>query len=289
MAASFVTAADGTQLSVRVTGLANGPACVLLDGIGCDGYIWRYLRPFLRRHARVIHMHYRGHGLSAIPQDDKTLTIEQCGHDVWQVLDSLHVQDVILFGHSMGVQVALATAHQNPQRIHALVLACGAFEKPLDTFHGSDLGARVLPVLSGALFRWTDKVRDAWQRYLPTEAAYWLAVATEINSKMIRRDDFLPYLAHMSKMDPVVFMKFLQSAAAHSSRAYLHELTAPALVVAASQDHFTPAHLSQQLAHLLPNAEICMMPGASHAAPLELPDLLELRLEEFARRVALWP
>lgn len=283
-----VDAGDGTQLSLRVTGLDSGPAVLLCDGIGCDGYIWRYLRPMLEQRCRVLHFHYRGHGQSDVPHDLGTLTIDQCGRDVWQILDLAGISEVVLIGHSMGVQVILEATRQQPTRVRGLIAACGAFERPLDTFHGSDLGSKILPVLSGALFRWPDRVRRAWQQVVPTDFAYWMATATEINGSMIRRDDFLPYLKHMARMDPVVFMHFLQSVADHSARAHLPHLPMPALILAGANDNFTPAHLSEELARLLPLGELCRIPGGTHTAPLELPELVELRIEAFARRHRLW-
>jgi pimeloyl-ACP methyl ester carboxylesterase len=288
MPSLIVPAADGVQLSVRVTGLPDAPAVLLCDGIGCDGYIWRYLRPWLEKHCKVVHFHYRGHGQSEIPADPSTLTIAQCGRDAWTVLDACGVQDAVLIGHSMGVQVVLEAASQALTRTRAIVAVCGAFERPLDTFQGSDLGSKVLPLLSGAFFRWPERLREVWQRAVPTEFAYWLATATEINGRMIRRDDFLPYLRHMARMDPVVFMHFLQSVADHSARPWLAQLTMPVLVIAGQKDNFTPMRCSQELVGLLSDAEMCQVPGGSHTAPLELPELIELRLEDFARRKHLW-
>lgn len=285
MPALHVPAQDGTQLSVRVTGRPDGPVVLLCDGIGCDGYIWRYLRPALERRCRVVHFHYRGHGSSERPDDDATLTLEQCARDAWSVLDAVQAERAILIGHSMGVQVILEAAHLHPQRVQALVPICGAFERPLDTFQGSDVGARVLPLLTGALFRFPERLRHFWQRAMvPSEFAFWMATATEINARMIRRDDFLPYLRHMARMDPVVFLTYLQSVADHSARPYLRHLPAPTLVVAGDRDGFTPGRLSAELARLLPDAELCTIPAGSHAAPLELPELVELRLEAFSRR-----
>jgi pimeloyl-ACP methyl ester carboxylesterase len=279
---------DGVQLSVRQYGLASGPVVLLCDGIGCDGYIWRYLRPWLEKRCRVVHFHYRGHGLSDLPDDRDTLTIRQFAHDVWHVADALDVAEAMLFGHSMGVQVVLEAAALHPERTRAVLALCGAFERPLDTFGGTDLGAKLLPVLTGAMFRWEGRVRELWQRAVPTEFAYWLATATEINPRMIRRDDFLPYLAHMARMDPVVFATLLHDVANHSARSALAQLDLPVLVIAGERDGFTPMRCSEELVGLLPRSELCVVPGGSHTAPLELPDLIELRWGAFARKHRLW-
>jgi pimeloyl-ACP methyl ester carboxylesterase len=283
MPAHLIATPDGPLLSVRVTGQAGGPAVLLCDGVGCDGYIWRYLRPVLERRCQVVHFHYRGHGQSEVPDDQRTMTIEQSARDAWTVLDHLGIQRATLMGHSMGVQVILTAAHQHPERTVALVPMCGAFEKPLDTFQGSDVGSKLLPFLTGAALRYQVGLRKLWQRWVPTELAYQLAVATEINPKMIRRDDFLPYLTHMARLDPLVFLAFLQSAAHHSAREWLPQLQIPALVVAGLRDHFTPGRLQAELVQLLPDAELLEIPGGSHTAPLELPELIELRLELWSR------
>jgi len=292
MTSTVVPADDGTLLSVRRTGRASGPLVLLCDGIGCDGYVWRYLRPDLERTCRVVHFHYRGHGASEAPANAATLTIPQCARDAWQVVDAVGGagEPAVLFGHSMGVQVLLEAANQQRDRVRGLVAVCGAFERPLDTFQGSDFVSRAFPVITGAAFKYQDGLRRVWQRAMPTELAYRFAVATEINAKMIRREDFLPYLRHMSRLDPLVFLTLLNAAAQHSARPYLAELHCPALVVAGSRDNFTPRRLQVELAALLPDAELCEVPGGSHTAPLELPDLIALRLESWSRRkgLGLW-
>ncbi len=289
MSTRIIATADGTDLSVRVTGPTDAPALLLCDGIGCDGFIWRYVKRDFVDAFRIVHFHYRGHGLSALPTDDSTLTIEQFATDAWYVLDQLGIDKAVLWGHSMGVQVILEAAWQQPDRVLAVLPTCGAFETPLATFRGNGIAAQVLPVVSSLVFGNPDRVRDVWAKVVPTEAAYWVAVATEINVRMIHRDDFLPYLEHLGRMDPVVFVSLLERLSAHSTRTYLPHIPAPALVFAGARDHFTPARLSHELVELLPDATLCVIPGGSHTAPLELPDLVWLRAERFFREIGLLP
>lgn len=287
MTTQVIPAVDGTDLSVRVSGPEDAPVLVLCDGIGCDGYIWKYIRRDFEGRFRFVHPHYRGHGLSAVPQDEGSLTIEQLAADIWHILDTLGVDRAALWGHSMGVQVTLEAASQQPDRVRALLPTCGAFERPLDTFHGNSYASLALPWVRAALQARPAKIRRVWERVVPTEFSYWLATATEINGRMIRREDFAPYLDHLARMDPLVFTALLERVADHSTRSYLAELTMPALVFTGTRDHFTPAGLGAELARLLPDAELCEIPGGSHTAPLELPDLVTLRAEAFFDRVGL--
>lgn len=281
MSSHVVDAQDGTALSVRVSGCEDGPTVILCDGIGCDGYIWKYIQQDFADRFRFIHPHYRGHGLSSIPRDEASLTIDQLARDLWWVIDHFGADEVVLWGHSMGVQVILEAAARAPDRVRALLPTCGAFERPLDTFHGNSMAASALPFVRRMLLSRPDSIRRVWQRVVPTELSYWLATATEINGRMIRREDFLPYLDHLARMDPVVFTGLLEGVASHSSRPLLPGLTMPSLVFAGSRDHFTPCSLGEELARLLPSGEFCLIPGGSHTAPLELPELVSLRAEDF--------
>lgn len=286
---TLLAAADGTELSVRVLGPETGPTFLLCDGIGCNGFVWRYIVRDFAQSCRLVHFHYRGHGDSAHPTDDATLSVEQFASDAWHVLDELGIDRVILWGHSMGVQVILEAAHQRPERVVALVPMCGAFEKPLTTFHDSGMAARALPAVSSLVFGQAQTVRDVWRKVVPTEAAYWIAIATEINVRMIEREDFLPYLDHLGKMDPVIFVRLLGQLTNHTTRPYLRHIKAPTLVFAGSRDRFTPPRLSRELVDSIDDAELCVIPQGSHTAPLELPDLVTLRAEKFLRQHAILP
>ncbi len=172
MTTRTVTTSDGVDLSVRVAGREDGPALLLCDGIGCDGFIWRYIKKHFSDAFRIVHFHYRGHGLSALPTDDSSLSVERFAADAWHVLDTLGVARAVLWGHSMGVQVILEAAWQQRDRVLALLPTCGAFETPLATFHGNGVAGQVLPVVSSLVFGNPDRVRDVWRSIVPTEATY---------------------------------------------------------------------------------------------------------------------
>ena len=75
---------DGTRIYWSATG-QGAPALVCCDGIGCDGFAWKYLvRDFAPRQ-RIVRWHYRGHGRSGIPQDRSKVTVDDiCAPDLTQ-------------------------------------------------------------------------------------------------------------------------------------------------------------------------------------------------------------
>ncbi len=97
----------------------------------------------------------------------------------------------------------------------------------------------------------------------------------------MRREDFAPYFAHLSSMDPRLFLGMLKHASEHSTFDHLPEVDVPALIVAGTHDTFTPYWLSEEMHDRIPGAEMLTVPGGTHIAPLEQPELLTLRLEKW--------
>jgi pimeloyl-ACP methyl ester carboxylesterase len=275
----FVKSFDGVDLFVTEQG--EGPAIVLCDGLGCDGFIWRYLKPMLATRHRVVHWHYRGHGHSRVPWDHPNISVDVFVRDLLHVMDELGLEKPVLLGHSMGVQILLEFALRNPTRVKALVPICGSYGRPLDTFHGNDLLGRVFPLLHGTVMRFPKGAQRFWTSVVGLDVVYAIALLREVDGRIVRREDFKPYFDHLSRMDVRTFVRVLDDVRHHSVEHALPEIKAPTLVIAADRDTFTPVDLSIRMAELIPGAELCVIPGASHVAPIENRELVELRIEKF--------
>lgn len=276
----FVEAEDGTRLFVE--GLGRGePPIVLTDGIGCDGFAWRYLAPRLAERHRVVHWHFRGHGRSGPPHDRERLSIEDLACDLRVVCRHWNVERPVIVAHSMGVQVALEYYHQNPGGVAALVLMCGTFGRITTTFHGTDLLDQMLPGLIRGAQMFPGVARAVWGR-VPAALAFRVACAgRELDRDRIQEEDFQRYWEHAALMDPDVFLRMLRRAGEHDARGFLTTVDVPTLVVAAEHDTFTPMALADEMANAIPHAEIEVIDEASHAAPVEQPDRIAERLEDF--------
>jgi pimeloyl-ACP methyl ester carboxylesterase len=146
---AYAIGSDGTPLFYESWGVADSrPALAYCDGIGCDGYVWRYLRESLADR-RSVHPHYRGHGRTPAPADRQRVRIEDLADDLAAVLDDAKISRAVLVGHSMGVQVALETFRRHRQRVAGLILVCGSPSHPLRTFRGSAALEELLPRSSG--------------------------------------------------------------------------------------------------------------------------------------------
>jgi pimeloyl-ACP methyl ester carboxylesterase len=281
--AHYATARDGTRIHWTSAGAGPGPAVVLCDGLGCAGYIWRFLRPELARTRRVIHWNYRGHGQSERPSGPERISILECVDDLLAVLDAAGERSAVLVGHSMGVQVALEAHRRAADRVEGLVLLCGAPGKPLDTFHDAPLLAAAFPYARQAVARFPSVARLLFRSVIPTELSLRLAMTFEVNSRAVAREDLARYLADLADVDSGLFVQLAASAGQHDASDHLPTVAVPTLIIAGEQDSFTPMWLSVKMHAAIPGSELLVLPGGTHVGPLEHPELCALRVEKFFR------
>ena len=280
----FTEGADGTRIHYSVIGQGE-PALVCCDGIGCDGFAWKYVvRDFAPTH-RIVRWHYRGHGRSGIPEDRTHVGFDDISDDMAAVLRATGISQAVLLGHSMGVQVALEYHRRHPENVLGLALICGSHGLPLDTFHDSKALKIFLPSMITAADRWPQATELIWRIAAGGELAYQIATHLEVNGKLVHREDFTPYFKHLSSMDPRLFLGMLRHASEHTAFDHLPKIDVPTLIVAGTEDTFTPYWLSEEMHDRIPGAEMLTVPGGTHVSPIEHPELITLRLEKFFARI----
>ena len=287
---------DGTRLYVReregpsppTPGL-EGVTAVLCDGIACDGFIWKYLWDDLSRVVRVVHWNYRGHGRSAAPADPARLELVDHAKDLDAVRRAVGDPPVVVFGHSMGCQVALEAYRLRPEGMRGLVLITGSYGRVTHTFRGTSLLAQMLPRMIERVDAHPELARALWSR-LPAEMALKIGRLTgDFDGGAIRVEDLVPYMRHMVDIDLPMFLRMLHAAGEHSAEAHLAEVAVPALVIAGDKDQFTPPAYTERMATGIPGAEFVLLPGATHVAALERREVVEETVERFLReKVAAW-
>jgi pimeloyl-ACP methyl ester carboxylesterase len=256
---------------------------ILCDGILCDGFIWKYIWDDLSGTLPLVHWHYRGHGRSATPADPERVDIAAHADDLDCVRRHVGDPPCVLFGHSMGCQVALEAYRCRPQNVRGLVLLCGSFGNVTSTFHGIPVLELVLPKLLDLAQKAPDVVRAVWTR-LPPQLALKVALrAGEIDPERVHAEDMLPYLSHMTHVDFPMFLRMLRAAGEHTAGDILTHIDVPVLVVAGERDSFTPAFLATAMAEAMPHGELLMVPRGTHVTPIEQPELVNARIKTFLR------
>ena len=281
-----VRAGDGTTLRWRAYGaMDSGKAPFLCNnGLGCSSLFWRYLIEDFGPQRGVLLWDYRGHGLSDMPRGGVDFGIEDCADDAARVAESAGIKRAVYFGHSLGVQIALESQRRHPHLVHALVPVLGSYGNPLATFFNSSLPGKLFPYIrelgmsAPRLISDTNRALARWSHTMRAAGLLGLIDATRMHPS-----DFAAYLDHLVHLDPTVLLGLAGRGATHSAEDHLADIKVPTLVVAAEKDLFTPAWLSDRMRQRIPNAEMLMIAGGSHAALVEHRELFHLRLDKFLR------
>src|SRR4051812_42429797 len=123
--AGYITVQRNVRLHYLDFG-GNGPPLLLLPGIGNTAHAYDDFAPGLTDKFHVYAMTRRGFGESSHPE--KGYSIARLALDIRTVMDSLHLAQVELVGHSFAGQEMTHFAFAWPTRIHKMVYLDGAFD-----------------------------------------------------------------------------------------------------------------------------------------------------------------
>lgn len=108
----------GYRRAYRMAG--EGPAILLIHGIGDSSATWADLIPRLARHHTVIAPDLLGHGASDKPRAD--YSVPAYANGIRDLMGVLGIERATLVGHSLGGGVAMQFAYQYPERTDRLIL-----------------------------------------------------------------------------------------------------------------------------------------------------------------------
>jgi pimeloyl-ACP methyl ester carboxylesterase len=251
-------------LESQVSG--SGPAIVLLHGFPLDRTMWERQISEFAEDFRVITLDLRGHGASPAP--DGTYTMDQMADDVLETLDSLGLTEpFVVGGLSMGGYVAMSIAARHPERLKGLML--------INTRAKADTPetARIREELAQIVLR-EGKV-DA---VVGTMAPRLVSPSTLVNHPelMTRLQE------QMNAISPTGVVNTLRGLAIRPDRTEaLARFRKPTLMIAGADDLLIPITESNEMAAVIPDANLVVIPHAGHLAPLENPEATNTAIRHF--------
>jgi 3-oxoadipate enol-lactonase len=275
-----VVRADGTVVRYAVRGPVGAPVVVCCAGYLCPDNFWRDIGPDLVTDHRVIIPNYRGVGASSEagggdrPPAASAYEMHHLADDVAAVLDAERVRGACAIGHSMGVQVALALWRRRPELVGSMALVAGSFGIPLRTFYSTRAGEFVFPFISSVVPALPRRVTRPAMRALELPIAMPIAHAIRALGPNTPDDGMATYRSHLGRVDPRTAIWTARGMQAFDAGAWLHEVDVPVSVTVGDVDAWCPVSVGQRLAARLPAAELTVVPGASHALPIEFPDVV---------------
>jgi pimeloyl-ACP methyl ester carboxylesterase len=280
----FTESFDGAPIAYRIYG-EGSPSVLLTNGIGCNQAYVDHLVRALAMHHRVVIWDYRGHVDSPAHADPRQVTIDCCLSDMHAVVEAAGLQQMVLAGFSMGVQISLEYHHRHPGRTLGLLALLGTYEYPLRSFY--NLG-RFSEGLVGLMHRLAARapgpMGKVWSAALSGPWTFPIAKYLVLNPKAARADDFESWREHLAGVHPQTFLQLGIYLGRHSAAHVLPSLSVPSLVVAGDRDYFTPLKVCRRMHEQIPGSEWFQVKGGSHGGLFEFPDLINTRVLDFMER-----
>lgn len=262
-------AGDGVEISYDVWGRRDGPPVLLIQGLGTDSRGWALQRMAFGRHYRCLAPDNRGVGHTGQPP--RPYSLEQMANDALAVLDAEGVSSAHVVGASMGGVIAQIIGVMHPARTRSLVLACTS--------------CRHHPWRRELLREWAETVQERGAAGLGDDGLQWL-----VGPRLRRRFGlWLNILARiLLHANPDGFAGQVQAIldAPDELRFELRHLRVPALVITGSQDALTPIGDAEELAEMIPLAQLVELRGAAHGLMVESPNAFNDAVLDFLDRVS---
>lgn len=269
---------DGTEIATFRQG-EEGRWLLLANGLGGNIRAWTHQLSHFRDKLRFATWDYRSLYRSG-PAVNRSFTIEDHVRDARIVMDEYGVEDAVVVGWSMGVQVALEMVRQFPDRVSALVLANGTNGKPLDQIFGPR-GAGIIHKGLRAVGKVTPFLQPAIAPLAGMPLAIRLLKASGLVSDTLDEDVFHELAGEFAKLNFKDYMEIFVELSRHDAREIFPTISVPTLVFVGGKDFMTPSWMGIELSEQIPGAELTVVPGASHYTCVEYPDLFNFRLERF--------
>jgi 3-oxoadipate enol-lactonase len=245
-------AADGTPIAYALAGRRDGEPLLMIHGLGADARGWARQKRALSGRFRLVMVDNRGVGRSGRPAGPYDL--EVMAADALAALDHAGYGSAHVMGASMGGIISQVIGVRHPERTRSLVLACTA--------------SRHFGWRRELLSEWADQAQAFGMREFVRRNLKWM-----VGPRSLKR-----LWPAMAVLGPLAFNVPVSSFVAQVQailaidddlREELATIAVPTLVLCGSQDVLTTQGDSEEIASIIPGAELAVVRGGAHLFMVE--------------------
>lgn len=220
---------------------------ILLHGALGHSEIFDTINKELSKYFTIFTPLFSGHGNSELPEDG--ISIEKYSHELRDFIESNNLNNVYIFGHSMGGYVALCYAAQHPERLNSVITL-------------------------GTKFNWTEEQALQESKMLDPET-----IAEKVPK----------YAALLEAQHGKKWKQLLHSIAELTVslgknpplKDNLSTINIPVQIMVGDQDNMVTLEESMEVYRSLPNARLSVLPGTKHPIDKVRTDLLLDLIKDF--------
>ena len=244
----------------------TGLPMVFLHSTPDDNRLWLHQTAHFSNWYRTIAVDLAGYGRSPAPQDGVTMADQAAA--VWELVDTISDGPVIVHGNSMGSEVAMHMADQQPERMPCMILS----------------GCGYLPDIRETQLKGKQAYRDEGI------ARRRGAVLFHFHPKL-RSDPLVQYytdmvcgLSNAGTLESVILMN---QALADASPDLYPRLKVPTLIIIGGDDFTLEG--AKKLQSFITGSELVVQPGACHANCFEQPWEYDRLAIDYLKKRGLFP
>ncbi|NJN68225.1 MAG: alpha/beta fold hydrolase [Chloroflexaceae bacterium] len=246
----------------------QGVPVLLVHGFPLSGEVWQEQIEALHGTVQVIVPDLRGFGRSDVP--DGPSRMETFADDLSRLLDTLHINQVVIGGVSMGGYITFAFLRHHHERVRGLIFANTRATPDTDEARTNRETTAQLVEAQGA-----GVIADTM---LPK-----LLAPSEARSS--DRHTFLRSL--IERNSPRGIAAALRGMALRpDSSDLLPHIQVPTLIIAGDQDVMTPPAEMQHLHAAIPGSRLVELAGAGHVSNIDQPEGFNAALRDFLSRIS---
>jgi len=220
---------------------------LFITGLGGHASFWQDQVGAFAKRFEVVTFDHRGIGQSDPAR--MGYTVERMAVDTIALMDALEIRRAHVVGHSTGGAVAQVLAIEHPNRLASVVLSATWTKADAYFRRLYALRKEILERLGASIY-----LQSATLVWYPS---WWVAR----NNEKLRQIE----AQHLATFAPTeIVINRIDAMLAFDRTSELARIKTPTLVIGAEDDIVTPSYYCEELARLIPGAEVKLFPRGGH-------------------------
>lgn len=246
----------------KLTGPKTAPTLVFSNSLGTDMSMWDAQLKYFQTDFQILQYDTRGHGGSHMPRGN-SLSIEELGVDLLEVMDECQIQKTHFCGISLGGFTGIWLGAHHPERLFSLTLA------------------NTSPKIASP---------DIWANRIQLVQKEGLAPVAQASASRWFTEDFIS--SHPEQVKVITENLLRTSADGYTACCEvlrttnlwdcLPQIKCHSLIISGQFDPVTTVKEGQTMHELIPESRLCVLP-ASHLSNIESAPLFNQTLADFLR------
>ncbi len=278
---------DGTEIYWELHGptpeSCNKTPLVFCYGLSCSMNQWRAQLERYSKHRPCLLLDYRGHHMSSFPKDEKLMNMSALAKDVAASMKAAGCQGPAhIWGHSMGVLVALELALAHPELCKSLVLICGTLHDPFTTLIKKEISEKLVHPILKTYGNRAEYFVLMWKLILlQPKLTESIARLVGFNARASTPEDTRAYSLALANINPRAFFPLFIEMTQSIGDKIVRKVKTPSAVIAGGRDLVTPPSEQRYLAEHLAHSAYIEIPTGSHNVQLDFGEYVSLKVEDF--------